>query len=96
MLQQHVRVEAQGCHEVNPVERRLQEDGHAGRDHEPHDELEGEPDVAHQLDVEEGLVGERLVLVQGPVGGVLVPVAVNVGNGGFKEWLTENGWCTCP
>ena len=73
MLQQHVRVEAQGCHEVYPVQRRLQENGHAGRDHEPHDELEGEPDVAHQLDVEEGLVGERLVLVQGPVGGVLVP-----------------------
>ena len=72
MLEQHVRVETERRHKVDPIERRLQEDGHGGRHHEADDELQGEPDVAHQLDVEEGLVGERLVLVQGPESGILV------------------------
>ena len=39
----------------------------------PDDELKCEPDVADELDEEEGLVGVGLRLVQGPVG-VVAPV----------------------
>ncbi len=70
VLEQHVAVEAERGHKVDPVERRLQEDLDGGRDNEADDELEGEPDVADQLDKEKGLVWIGLGLVQGPVGDV--------------------------
>ena len=72
VLEQHVWIEAETGDEIDPIERRL-EKGRDSRGHdEPDEDLEGEPDVAHQLHVEERLVGERLRLVQGPVGGVEV------------------------
>ena len=67
VLQQHVAVKAQGGDKVDPVQGRLDEDFDGGGDDEPDDELEGEPDVADQLDEEEGLVGVGLGLVQRPV-----------------------------
>ena len=70
VLEQHVAVEAQSRHKVDPVERGLEEDLDGGGDNEADDELEGEPDVADELDEEEGLVWIGLGLVQGPVGDV--------------------------
>lgn len=73
MLEQHVRIEAKGGHEVDPVEGRLEEGGDGGCHDEPDDDLESEPDVTDQLHVEERVMGKGLRFVQGPVGGVLVP-----------------------
>ena len=56
ILQQHVAVKAQGGNKVDPVQRRLDEDFDGGGDDEADDELEGEPDIANNLDKEEGLV----------------------------------------
>ena len=75
VLQQHVAVKAQGGDEVDPVEGRLNEDFDGGSDDEPNDELEGEPDVADELDEEEGLVRIGLGLVQGPECDVVSDVA---------------------
>ena len=75
ILQQHVAVKAQGGDEVNPVEGRLDEDFDGGGDDEADDELEGEPDVADQLDEEEGLVRIGLGLVQRPECDVVTEVA---------------------
>ena len=66
VLQQHVAVKAQGGDKVDPVQGRLDEDFDGGGDDEADDELEGEPDVADELDEEEGLVGIGLSLVQRP------------------------------
>ena len=66
VLQQHVAVKAQGGDEVDPVEGRLNEDFDGGSYDEADDELEGEPDVANELDEEEGLVRIGLRLVQRP------------------------------
>ena len=66
VLQQHVAVKAQGGDKVDPVQGRLDEDFDGGGDDETDDEFEGEPDVAHQLHIEESVVGECLGFVQGP------------------------------
>ena len=66
VLQQHVGVKAQGGDEVDPVQGRLDEDFDGGSDNEADDELQGEPDVANDLDEEEGLVRIGLSLVQRP------------------------------
>lgn len=68
-------MKAQGGNEVNPVEGRLDEDFDGGGDNEADDELEGEPDVANELDEEEGLVRIRLSLVQRPECDVVTEVA---------------------
>ena len=70
VLEQHVGVEAQRRHKVDPVERGLEEDLDGGRHDEADNELEGEPDVADELHEEEGLVRVGLGLVQGPEGDV--------------------------
>ncbi len=75
MLEQHVAVKGEGGHEVDPVERGLEEDRHGRRHQEAYEDLEGEPDVADELHVEEGVVRKRLVLVERPVGGVPAGVA---------------------
>ena len=75
ILQQHVAVKAQGGNKVDPVQRRLDEDFDGGGDDEADDELEGEPDVADELDEEEGLVRIGLGLVQGPECDVVSDVA---------------------
>ena len=75
ILQQHVAVKAQGGDEVNPVEGRLDEDFDGGSDDETDDQLEREPDVANELDKEEGLVRIGLSLVQRPEGDVVTEVA---------------------
>ena len=75
ILQQHVAVKAQGGDEVDPVEGRLDEDFDGGGDDEADDELEGEPDVANELDEEEGLVRIGLSLVQRPECDVVTEVA---------------------
>ena len=75
ILQQHVAVKAQGGDEVNPVQGRLYEDFDGGGDDEADDELESEPDVANELDEEEGLVGIGLSLVQGPERDIVTEVS---------------------
>ena len=75
ILQQHVAVKAQGGDEVNPVQGRLDEDFDGGSDDETDDQLEREPDVANELDEEEGLVRVGLSLVQRPEGDVVTEVA---------------------
>ena len=75
VLQQHVAVKAQGGDEVDPVEGRLNEDFDGGGDDEANDELEGEPDVADELDEEEGLVRIGLRLVQRPECDVVTKVS---------------------
>ena len=75
VLQQHVAVKAQGGDEVDPVQGRLNEDFDGGSDDEADDELEGEPDVADELDEEEGLVRIGLRLVQRPECDVVTKVS---------------------
>ena len=75
ILQQHVAVKAQGGDEVNPVQGRLDEDFDGGSDDETDDQLEREPDVANELDEEEGLVRVGLSLVQRPERDVVTEVA---------------------
>ena len=75
VLQQHVAVKAQGGNEVNPVQGRLDKDFDGGGDDEADDELESEPDVANELDEEEGLVGIGLSLVQGPERDIVTEVS---------------------
>ena len=56
VLQQHVAVKAQGGDKVDPVQGRLDEDFDGWSDDEADGELGGEPDIANNLDKEEGLV----------------------------------------
>ena len=84
VLEQHVWIEAERGDKVDPIERWLEKRWN-GRGHdEPDHDLEREPDVAHQLHEEERIVGERLRLVQRPVGGVevvgLINTSSDVGN----------------
>ena len=75
VLQQHVAVKAQGGDEVDPVQGRLNEDFDGWSDDEADDELKGEPDVANDLDEEEGLVRIGLSLVQRPECDVVTEVS---------------------
>ena len=75
ILQQHVAVKAQGGDKVNPVQGRLNEDFDGGGDDETNDQLEREPDVANELDEEEGLVRIGLSLVQRPERDIVTEVA---------------------
>ena len=75
VLEEHVAVEAEGGHKVNPVEGRLEEDLDRGGDDEPDDQLEGEPDVTDKLDEEEGFMRVGLCLVEGPEGDVVAEVS---------------------
>ena len=75
VLQQHVAVKAQGGDKVDPVQGRLDEDFDGGSDDEADDELQGEPDVANDLDEEEGLVRIGLSLVQRPECDVVTKVS---------------------
>ena len=75
VLQQHVAVKAQGGDKVDPVQGRLDEDFDGWSDDEADGELEGEPDIANNLDKEEGLVRIGLSLVQRPECDVVTEVA---------------------
>ena len=75
VLQQHVVVKAQGGDKVDPVQGRLDEDFDGWSDDEADGELEGEPDIANNLDKEEGLVRIGLSLVQRPERDVVTEVA---------------------
>ena len=75
ILQQHVAVKAQGGDKVDPVQGRLNEDFDGWSDDEADGELEGEPDIANNLDKEEGLVRIGLSLVQRPECDVVTEVS---------------------
>ena len=75
VLQQHVAVKAQGGDKVDPVQGRLDEDFDGWSDDEADGELEGEPDIANNLDKEEGLVRIGLSLVQRPECDVVTEVS---------------------
>ena len=75
ILQQHVAVKAQGGDKVDPVQGRLDEDFDGWSDDEADGELEGEPDIANNLDKEEGLVRIGLSLVQRPESDVVTEVS---------------------
>ncbi len=60
MLEHHVAVEAESGHEVDPVKRRLEERRHRWRDHKADDDFKREPNVAHQLHVEERVMRKSL------------------------------------
>ena len=73
-LKEHIWIEAECGHKVDPIERWFEECGYCGSHTEPYDELESEPDVAHQFNVCKGLVRKGLWLVQSPIGHVSVGV----------------------
>lgn len=66
LLKHQIYVEAESGDRVDDVDGRLDEFPLVGRRDEPDEELEREPGVADALDVEEGLVGVGLSLVQCP------------------------------
>lgn len=69
-LEQQVDVEAHRRDHVDQVDRALDERAAARASGDADEELEAEPGVAHTLDVEEGVVGVRVGLVDDPVGPV--------------------------
>ena len=72
MLKQHVWIKTECCNKIDPIERWLEKSWNGGGDDKPDDDFEREPYIAHKLHVEKCLVGERLWLVQRPVGSVEV------------------------
>lgn len=70
LLQGQVDEERQGGHVVDDVDRGPDEEELVGAGDEAHQDLDREPRVADGLDVEEGLVGVGLRLVQRPGRGV--------------------------
>ena len=76
-LQRQVEVEAQRGDHVDQVHRALDEHATVRARGDPYEELDGEPGVAHALDVEKEVVGVRVRLVHRPgatVGRVHRPV----------------------
>ena len=75
MLEHHVAVEAERGDKIDPVEGRLEKTTDGGSDGEPNEDLEREPHVANEFDIKEGVVRERLKLVERPVSGVVIFVS---------------------
>ena len=65
-LQRQIDEERQSGHVVDDVDRGADEEELVGTGDESHEDLDREPRVAHGFDVEEGLVGIGLCLVQRP------------------------------
>ena len=69
-LQRQVQVEAQRGDHVDQVHRTLDEHATVRASGDTYEELDGEPSVAHALDVEKEVVGVRVRLVHRPGGTV--------------------------